>query len=321
MKVRIGVLGCSSFAKRLFIPNALAFGKIEIVGVASRSKEKADEYAALFNCQAFYTYEAILNDQSMDAIYMPLPISMHKEWMIAALKAGKHVLVEKSFTESLADTREVLELAKAKQLCVFENFMFPYHSQIQIVKDALQTGKIGTLRQLKSSFGFPQFDADSNIRYKKSLGGGALLDAGAYTLMAAQIFLGTELEVIGASLNNMSNEVDFDGTALLTNKEGVSGLLSFGFDHFYQNNIELWGSKGRIVMKRAFTAGPGIKPVVEIESAEGIESIECAADNHFFKMFEVFVKGCTGSYDLQYEQLYNQSRLITEIVSKAKYFS
>jgi predicted dehydrogenase len=317
-KLRIGVLGCSSFAKRSLIPNILSSSQFELAGVASRTQNGANEFGDKFNCLGFEGYDKLINFEGVDIIYLPLPVALHKKWILAALAAGKHVLVEKSFTESIVDTVEVLDMARRVNKCVFENFMFPFHNQITFVREQLLAGKIGELRQLKSSFAFPIFDNETNIRYRKELGGGALLDAGAYTTLAAQLFLGNELSVVGSVMNNCGREVDFNCSAILVNKNGLSALLSFGFDHFYQNSIELWGTMGRIVMKRAFTAGPGIKPIIEIETKDGTEKIDNIEDNHLHKMFEVFFKACKENPYYQFHQILNQSRILSEINENAK---
>lgn len=317
----IGVLGCSAFAKRSFIQELKNSGLFELKAIASRSLSKAETYAQQFNCDAVGSYEALLQRTDIEVVYMPLPIGIHTEWLMKALQAGKHVLVEKSFTSNIDDTKAILALAKEKSLCVFENFMFPFHSQMTYVQNELAHGTIGQLQAVRSSFGFPMFDATDNIRYKKELGGGALLDAGAYTLLAAQLFLGKRLQVVGAVLNNDGHEVDFNDHVLLQNEQGICAQLSFGFNHFYQNNIELWGTTGKIVMKRAFTAAPGFAPTVEIEKPDGITSLQLPADNHFQKLLQQFYRSILEQPDWQFAQIEAQSALITAVFEKANQHS
>lgn len=313
----IGILGCSAFAKRTFINQILTSGLFTLKAIASRSAEKANAYAALFECEAVGDYQKLLDRKDIEVIYMPLPVGLHFEWLHKAIKAGKHVLVEKSFTENYPDTECILKEAKAANLCVFENFMFPFHSQMHFVHDKLKQNIIGEIKVLRSAFGFPKFDEASNIRYIKELGGGALLDAGAYTTLAAQFFLGRELKVIGAVLSKEQHEVDFNDHVLLQNEKGICAQLSFGFDHFYQNNIELWGTKGRITMKRAFTAGPDVSPVLEIETPEGAKVHSLPPDNHFHKLLQQFHWSVYNKPDWQFEQIAAQSLLLTTIMTCA----
>ncbi|RZK25176.1 MAG: Gfo/Idh/MocA family oxidoreductase, partial [Flavobacterium sp.] len=287
-KINIGVLGCANVAKRLFIPNLLSSGLFNLVAVASRLPEKASHFSSLFNCEGLTGYSELLLRSDIQAIYIPLPTGLHFEWATKALLAGKHIIVEKSFSTKFFETKQIIELAKEKNLCVFENFMFVYHSQFDFVTKKISEGTIGDIRLLRSSFGFPPFDTNSNIRYQKDIGGGALLDAGAYTLMASQFFLGSNQEVLACSLENLNYQVDFQGSIMLKSSNGVVSQLAFGFDNFYQNNIELWGSKGKLIIERAFTAGPGYAPRILIEKENERNEYILPPDNHFHKILKRF---------------------------------
>lgn len=317
-KIRIGILGCADIANRLVIPNMIQTGKFDIVAVASRSLEKALEFAKKFNCEPIEGYENLILRKDIDAIYIPLPTGMHYEWIINSLKSGKHVLSEKSLAIDIDETSSIIALAREKKLCVFENFMFVFHSQFDFIKQQIQQGAIGDIRLLRSSFGFPPFSIDSNIRYKKELGGGALLDAGAYTTMAVHFLLGQKQEVLASSLENENWEVDFQGSAMFKNEKGIISQVAFGFDNFYQNNIELWGSKGKMTIERAFTAGPGFMPKVIIETQNNRTEYTLPADNHFHKLLNKFADCIvTNQYDFLFEQILCQSSLLTQIKTLA----
>jgi len=229
-KIRIGILGCADIANRLVIPNIRKSYQFELVAVASRSQEKAEAFASRFNCFAVHGYENLISRSDIDSVYLPLPNGLHHEWIMKSLKHGKHVLAEKPFTEDYSKTKEIIDLANKNKLCVYENFMFTYHTQFDTVFKLLESGEIGEIRLFKSSFGFPEINKSDNIRYKKQLAGGAVLDAGAYTVKASSFFLGPELKVIGADLNKLGNEVDFQGSAMLRNKKGIIAQIAFGFD-------------------------------------------------------------------------------------------
>lgn len=317
-KIRIGILGCADIANRLVIPNIIQTDKFDVVAVASRSMEKAIEFSKKFNCEPVEGYENLVSRKDIDAIYIPLPTGMHYEWIINSLKAGKHVLCEKALAIDINETLSIIALAREKKLCVFENFMFVFHSQFDFVKQQIKRDVIGDIRLLRSSFGFPPFNVDSNIRYKKELGGGALLDAGAYTTMAVHFLLGEKQQVLSSSLEEGNWEVDFQGSAMFKNETGIISQVAFGFDNFYQNNIELWGSKGKMTIERAFTAGPGFMPKVIIETQNNKTEIILPADNHFQKLLEKFAECIvTNQYDFLFEQIICQSRLLTEIKALA----
>ena len=178
---------------------------------------------------------------------------------------------------------------------------------------------------LRSCFGFPPFDDSKNIRYQKNLGGGALLDAGAYTIKISQIFLGRNIFVDSAFLDTpKSYSVDISGSATLKQNDGkLVSQIAFGFDHFYQNNLEVWGSQGKLSASRIFTAGPGIKAEVKIEKKAGIDSVNYFEDDHFDNMLNKFHKLIISRKqdDNEYLNNVNQARLISEIFLRSSKIS
>ena len=272
----------------------------------------------MFGGEPIEGYENLLNKTNVDAVYIPLPTGMHYEWIIKSLQAKKHVFCEKSISTNLREVNHIIRTAEQNKLCVFENFMFPYHSQFEFVSRKLNDGSIGELQLLRSSFGFPKFDIDDNIRYNKNLGGGALFDAGAYTLMASQYFLGINQKVLEATSRFESGfDVDFHGSITLQNKNNIISQLAYGFDNFYQNNIELWGTKGKIVIERAFTAPPGYCPIVILDSHNLKQSFTLPADNHFINILEKFHQSISnGDFSIMYEQILSQANLIQSCLDK-----
>ncbi len=319
-KINIGVIGCANIAQRYVIPSICKNNLFQLVGVASRSKKKADSFASIFNTKAYYSYESLL-ELDLDAIYIPLPNGLHYEWIKKALNKNIHVLVEKSLACNFAEVQELNLLAKNNGLVLMENFQFKFHKQLKFIQDEIDRGKIGEIKLLRSSFGFPPFSDKDNIRYQKSIGGGSLLDAGAYTIKIAQIFLGSAIYIEGASLDKpFDKEVDISGSAYIKLKNShVTAQIAFGFDHFYQNSLEIWGSKGKLTASRIFTAGPGIKATVRIEHCDGYDNLHELEDDHFHNMLNHFSKLIhTGNgLDNEYDQNINQARLIGEIFKKS----
>lgn len=313
-KIRIGILGCADIANRMVIPNMIQTGNFDVVAIASRTINKAVEFSNKFNCEPVEGYENLISRNDIEAIYIPLPTGLHYEWIMNSLNAGKHVLCEKALTTDISQTLSIISLAKEKKLCVFENFMFVFHSQFDFVKKQIEQGVIGDIRLLRSSFGFPPFSIDSNIRYKKELGGGALLDAGAYTVMAVHFFLGQKQMVLSSSLNNENWEIDFQGSAMLRNEAGIVSQIAFGFDNYYQNNIEIWGSNGKMTVERAFTAGPNYLPKVIIEIQNSKNEITLPADNHLQNLLKKFAECIVNNQnDFLFEQIICQSSLLSQI--------
>lgn len=316
-KLRIGVLGCANIAKRSVIPAIKSIDGYELVAIASRTLAKAEELANDFNCEAIKGYQTLLERKDIDVIYMPLPTGLHEEWVLKALEAGKHILIEKSLAMNYESAKTMVDLARQKGLLIMENFMFLYHGQHQFVKDLLAKGEIGEIRCFRSSFGFPPLDKD-NFRYNAELGGGALLDAAAYTVRASQLFLGNDIWVEGATLNNLDAEVDLFGGAYLKSESGMFSEVAFGFDNFYQCNYEIWGSKGRITAQRAFTPGADFTPTITLEKQGESFDYKIDAENHFVNILNEF-KRCVleKGVEAKYEEILNQSRLLQELRDKA----
>jgi dTDP-3,4-didehydro-2,6-dideoxy-alpha-D-glucose 3-reductase len=317
-KKNIGVLGCAKIAERFLIPSIVELSEnFNLIGIASRTKEKAELFASKFNTKAFYGYEELINVKGLQAIYIPLPNSLHYEWVKKSLQKGLHVLVEKPLACSHGEVIELTMLAKKKNLVLIENFQFRFHSQLKYIKKLMEEGTIGELRNINSAFGFPLFDDKNNIRYKKELGGGALLDAGAYPIKISQIFMGNDISVLASNLVfDNENGVVIWGSAFLKQKKGeLVSHIAFGFDNYYQCNIELWGTKGKIYTNRIFTAGLGIEPILEVETQNGKKVLKIDSDHHFkniLKHFYRLIVSENSSKD-EYEQNINQARLVDEV--------
>jgi len=286
-KLKVGILGTANIAQRMVAPALLQMEEFDLVCVGSRSKEKAEAFAKRFGCKAVQGYQAVL-EEDLDAVYIPLPVALHEEWVAHALHQDKHVLCEKSLATNLEEVSSMTRLAKQKGKVLLENFMFLCHSQQQFLLHEIRKKNIGEIRVVRVSFGFPPFPDPNNIRYQKDLGGGALLDAGCYTVKAAQMILGTGLQVVSGTLNYNDKGVDIHGAICLRADNGVVAQLAFGFDHFYQCKIDVWGSKGRLVADRAFTAGPGFRPKISMEFQDETKEHTLPADNHFKNMLKHF---------------------------------
>ena len=226
-------------------------------------------------------------------------------------------MVEKSLATTLVDVQRLNKIAFDKNLTLIENFQFRFHKQLEVIQELLNKKKIGSLRCVRSSFGFPPFLDKNNIRYKKELGGGALLDAGAYPIKISQLILGNDIEVSASNLCYDENiEIDIWGGAYLKQKKGdLFSEIAFGFDNYYQCNLEIWGSIGKITANRIFTSPPGTEAKIILETNKGKDCIKVEPDNHFKKMLSYFYELINKSniWNAEYEGNINQARLIAEI--------
>ena len=284
-KIKVGILGCANIAQRSLIPAFHNHSAFNLVAIASRDVVKAQKIAVPLGCRAM-TYDKLVQSD-VDLIYIPLPNALHHQWVMKSLEAGKHVLCEKSLACSLFEATEMVKAASKGHLLLMESFQWRFHSQTQTAKTILESGQLGNIRCFRSSFGFPPFLDPENIRYNKALGGGALLDAGAYTLKATTEFLGPDVIVRAATLR-MDHDlgIDVGGGIYLERPDGAVAETAFGFDNFYQCQYEIWGSKGKLAIKRAFTAPPSLEPEAVLETSAGVESLKLPADDHFARMLD-----------------------------------
>ena len=323
--INIAVLGAASIALRSVIPaiNALP-NRFNLSGISSRDSSKAKTISSSYECKAYGTYESLLNDCTIDAVYIPLPNALHHPFVKMALENGKHILVEKSLGCTLDEVEELVEIAKANNLVLFENFQFRFHSQLSTILQIIKDGTIGDLRSMKVAFGFPPFLDPNNIRYSAKLGGGALLDAGASAMNIAPFFLGNDIFVAQASSAlDQSKGVDIWGGGVVQQRDGpLFCHFSYGFDHHYQCSLELWGSIGKLTTNRIFTAPVGYNPKLIVETQNVVEERSLSADDQFKNMLEHLYSLITGSESvlMEYEQNVQQANLIHEFKQLSERF-
>ena len=231
-KIKIAVLGCANIAKRMVIPAIKQNARFELAHVSSRQEHKAKKFAEMFGCNYLSSYEETLQSD-VDAVYVPLPTGLHYDWAIQLIKSGKHVLIEKSLASTYPEVKKIIKCAEDHNRLVMENFQFLFHSQHESIKNMIDQGDIGDIRCFRSSFGFPPFRDPANIRYSKTLGGGALLDAGAYTLKAPTFIVGSGFKVAAANMHfDKGFDVDISGEGMLVHPNGTTAQIAYGFDHF-----------------------------------------------------------------------------------------
>ena len=295
--VRVGVLGCADIARRRTMPAFTRSGGADLVAVASRTAAKADQFAAEFGCRPVVGYQALLDADDIDAVYVALPTGMHAEWAARALMAGKHVLVEKPMVVNPAEASALCDLAHANDLVLMENRMFAEHPQHQVVQDLLDSGALGELQVFNAAMAIPALAAD-NVRYRKDLGGGALLDVGYYPVHAAMMFLGRRLRVVGAALRaDPGKGVDVAGSVLLESATGVVAHLVLGFQHSYRASYELWGSAGRLRVERAFTPPPDWTPQLWLDGQDGARRLTAPRCDQFARVVDRFADAVRRSAD------------------------
>ncbi|MCV7440553.1 Gfo/Idh/MocA family protein [Mycobacterium seoulense] len=223
--VRIGILGAARIAPLALINPARENTEVEVAAVAARDAARAQAFADKHGIARVYgSYEALVADPEVDAIYNPLPNGLHGRWTRAALAAGKHVLCEKPFTANAAEAREIAELAAMSDRVVMEAFHYRYHPLCLRVEEIIASGELGRLERVEAAVCFP-LPKFTDIRYDYSLAGGATMDAGCYAVDMVRTFGGSTPEVVSAQAKLRDSQVDRAMTARLRFAGGHTGLV------------------------------------------------------------------------------------------------
>ena len=247
-RVRIGVLGAAKITPAALLKPAKSVDEADVVAVAARDPERARAFATKRGvARALDSYDALIADPDIDAVYNPLPNGLHAEWTIKALEAGKHVLCEKPFTANAAEAELVAAAAERTGLVVMEAFHWRYHPVAARVLDIVGSGELGELRRVESTMAFPLFKS-SDIRWQLDLAGGALMDAGCYTVHQVRTFARSEPEVVRAAAKLKSPGVDRVMDAELRFANGVTGRIftSMWSSKVLALKVRVVGDRGQI---------------------------------------------------------------------------
>jgi dTDP-3,4-didehydro-2,6-dideoxy-alpha-D-glucose 3-reductase len=329
--VRTGIICPSEIALRRFMPAMKGLSGFQFAGIAYASKidwpganddtiqeerKKAEQFTVAYGGVIYESYNSIIQANDIDAIYIPLPPALHFQWAEKALAAGKHVLVEKPATTSLAETTKLVELAAKKNLALHENYMFAFHGQLNAINKIIQSGEIGDVRLYRISFGFPRRQVN-DFRYNKALGGGAILDAGGYTIKYASMLLGKSAKLLYSNSQYIDEfEVDIAGSAAMVNLKGTVAQIAFGMDHSYKCDLEVWGSKGSLHTGRVLTAPAGFEPEIKIQIGNNTELRKLPEDDAFQKSILHF-KNCIendASRENNYSDIKQQATLVQQFI-------
>lgn len=290
-KLRVGILGCANIAAKYAIAAFKSLQNVELVAIASRDQDKAKAWGEKYSLQP-ESYESLIARSDIDIMYSPLPVGEQEEWTIKAMKAGKHVICEKSITYSFGSAQTMVAASEKNNVALYENFVPEFHPQHQQILALIAEGKIGMPHVFRGAYGFPSFP-DGDIRLQKELKGGALNDAGCYTVFMARKILQAEPIAVTCVLSSEGQEVDMEGSALLEFPTATAEV-AFGFNHMYQNNYSVWGSKGIVRTDRAYAIPPDLAPLVELVTNDGAKEtkaqLNIPAANQFALSFEYFCK-------------------------------
>jgi len=266
--IRFGILSTARI-NRLVLAGARESDRVEVAAVASRDLARAEDYAREWGIERAYgSYEELLADPDLGAVYNPLPNSMHIDWSIRALEAGKHVLCEKPLSRRPDDVERAFDVAERTGRLLTEAFMYRHNPQTARLKELVDGGAIGELRVVRAAFSFT-IDEKSNIRLAADLDGGALMDVGCYCVSGSRLLAGEPESVSGTSATEAGVDTVFAGA--MTFPGDVIAHFDCGFTLPMRDELEAVGSEGSIFLDDPWHCR---SPVIEVRRAGSVELIE-----------------------------------------------
>jgi D-xylose 1-dehydrogenase (NADP+, D-xylono-1,5-lactone-forming) len=279
MILRWGILGTARINRRV-IPAMRLARRSELVAVASRDRARAEAHAQVWAVpRAMAGYQTLLDDSSIDAVYIPLPNTEHVRWTLAAIAAGKHVLCEKPIALDPVDVDRIAGAAAAARVVVEEGFMYRHEPLTARVMALINDGAIGTIRAVVSGFTFA-LDPAANIRFDTALGGGSLWDVGCYPVTYAQLIAGREPKMVFGTAHWHQSGIDEEFMGILRFSGGTTANIYAGFRAAYRTWLEVLGSDGGLTVPNPFRPGP--LETLELERNGALERIDVAGSAEIF---------------------------------------
>lgn len=286
--IRWGILSTANIARAAVIPAIQAAPNSEVVAVASRDAERAADFAGKLGIpRAYGSYDALLDDDDIDAIYIALPNSLHLAWAVNAAAARKHILCEKPLALDTAQCREMAAAAEEGGVLLMEAFMYRFHPQIAAALDLLRSGTIGELHHMHAAFTF-RVTNPANIRLQADLGGGSLMDVGCYCVNALRTFADSEPVEVQATATWHANGVDERMVGLLRFANGLTGQFDSALNLARRETFLAAGTEATVELPRAYLPGTGDTTVRVRKSYADVNDRTIAGVDEYQLMVEHF---------------------------------
>lgn len=286
--IRFGILGCARISRRGLIPGIQQSGTAELTAIASRNGQTAAAWAAEFAIPRHYaSYEELVADPEIDAVYIPLPNELHRPWVLQCAVAGKHVLCEKPLALDVSEAEAMVAACRSAGVVLMEAFMWRHHPRVSRVRQMLAGGELGELRLVKMDF---SFDIDrSDWRLDPSRGGGALFDLGCYAINAARLFTGAAPQEVLARAHRYRTGVDMTLAMALRFPNDCLALADCSFECPHRDRLEIVGTRASVEFP------DGVLPAVESQLVlrrEGhAEVLSFAACDQYAEQVKAFCAG------------------------------
>jgi predicted dehydrogenase len=312
--MRLGIISTADINRKV-IPGAHASEKVELVAVASRDEARAEAYAKAWRVRTYGSYEALLDDPGIDAVYISLPNSLHREWSIRSLEAGKHVICEKPFSRRPEDVEAAFDAAERTGLHLTEAFMYRHNPQAKRLVELVQEGAIGDLRVVRSTFSYSLYDAD-NIRLRTDVDGGSLMDVGCYCVSGSRLLAGEPETVFGNAFIGPTG-TDWVFTGAMRFPGDVHALFDCGTCLPGRDELEAIGTEGSVFLD---DPGHANEPVIELRRDGNTERLELERVDSYRLELENLADAIDGSAPLLLgrEDALAQARTIAALFRSAE---
>lgn len=299
--VRWGILSTANIGRAAVVPAIQASANGRVVAVASRDAERAGAFAAAAGIPRHHgSYEALLDDDDVDAVYVPLPNALHREWTIRAAERGKHVLCEKPLALTAAECVEMADAAEQHGIVLMEAFMYRFHPRTERLLEHVRGGIIGEVRVVRSAFTF-RLRSETNIRLDPDLGGGALMDVGCYCVNASRTVAGTEPVEAQAFAAWTSRGVDASLSGALRFADGLVARFDCALTLERREVCEVAGTDGTILVDSAFLPGTADVPLRTLRGREGEDVETVRGADEYRLMVEHFADAVLTGTRLRYD--------------------
>ena len=317
--IRIGVLGAAAIVPEALTRPARSVPEAQILAIAARDPKRAEAFARKHHIPRVHqTYKDLLADPEIDAIYNPLPNSLHAEWTIRALQAGKHVLCEKPFASNAEEAEEMATVARETGLVLSEAFAYRYHPLTARVKDIISSGELGKVQHIEAQFCF-LLPAPNNIRFKYELAGGALMDCGCYPVSLIRFLAEAEPNVQRAEAHLFAPQVDHKMSADLSFADGrtahmVCDMLS---PRLFRSLLKIEGDAGKLRVINPYH--PHWFNWLSVHGRNGSRSEHVRGENVYALQLRAFIKAIRGELELNTNPVdaIDNMRVIDSIYEKA----
>jgi len=290
--LKIGLMGAAKIAPAAIVAPVKASSGARLVAIAARDRDKAQKFAAKHEIpRVLDSYEALLADPDIDAVYIPLPNGLHGRWAIKAVEAGKHVLCEKPLAANAAEAEAMADASDRAGRVMMEAFHYRYHPLAARMKEIVESGELGETREIFSTMAFP-LPLFGDIRYNFALGGGAMMDAGCYTVHMARLVGGGEPEVLSAKPLLLRPEVDRAMKADLRFPSGAIGHIhvSMWSWKLLELSLRVVGSKGEMRVSNPIAPQALHKMTVTTPAGKRVEKF--GKRPTYFYQLDAFIAAC-----------------------------